>query len=52
MSGNITKKKRNSKGFKENGAKPRKINVSTVYEKCTEQLNPLGGFLPLIKFFI
>ena len=46
-----TKKKRNGKGFKENGAKARKINASTVYETCTEQLSPFGGLLPLIKFF-
>ncbi len=26
-----TKKKRNGKGFKENGAQARKINASTVY---------------------
>jgi len=44
------KKKRNGKGFKENGAKARKINASTVYETCTEQLSPFGGLLPLIKF--
>ena len=46
-----TKKKRNGKGFKENGAKARKINASTLYETCTEQLSPFGGLLPLIKFF-
>ncbi len=46
-----TKKKRNGKGFKENGAKARKINASTVFETCTEQLSPFGGLLPLIKFF-
>jgi hypothetical protein len=45
-----TKKKRNGKGFKENGAKARKINASTVYETCTEQLSPFGGLLALIKF--
>ena len=46
-----TKKKRNGKGFKENGAEARKINASTVYETCTEQLSPFGGLLALIKFF-
>jgi len=46
-----TKKKRNGKGFKENGAEARKINASTVFETCTEQLSPFGGLLPLIKFF-
>ena len=29
----------------------RKINASTVYETCTEQLSPFGGLLGLIKFF-
>ncbi len=48
---NNTKKKRNGKGFKENGAKARKINASTVFETCTEQLSPFGGLLPLIKLF-
>ena len=47
---NNTKKKRNGKGFKENGTKARKIDASTVYETCTEQLSPFGGLLPLIKF--
>ena len=47
---NNTKKKRNGKGFKENGAKARKINASTEYETCTEQLSTFGGLLPLIKF--
>jgi len=45
-----TKKKRNGKGFKENGAEARKINASTVYETCSEQLSPFGGLLALIKF--
>ena len=44
------KKRRNGKGFKANGAKARKINASTAYETCTEQLSPFGGLLPLIKF--
>ena len=47
---NNTKKKRNGKGFKENGAKARKIDASTAFETCTEQLSPFGGLLPLIKF--
>ena len=47
---NNTKKKRNGKGFNENGAKARKINASTEYETCTEQLSPFGGLLALIKF--
>ena len=41
---NNTKKKRNSKGFDENGAKARKINASTAFETCTEQLHHLAGF--------
>jgi hypothetical protein len=45
-----SKKKRNCKGFKTNGAKARKINASTVYETCTEQLSPFGGLLSLIKY--
>ena len=45
---NNTKKKRNGKGFKENGAETIKINASTVYETFTEQLSPFGGLLPLI----
>ena len=45
------KKRHNGKGFKTNGAEARKINASTVYETCTEQLSPFGGLLPLIKFF-
>jgi hypothetical protein len=45
-----TKKKRNRKGFKANGAKARKINASTPYDTCTEQLSPFGGLLALIKF--
>ena len=45
-----TRKKRSSKGFKENGAKARKINASTSYETCTEQLSPFGGLLAMIKF--
>jgi len=40
---NNTKKKRNGKGFKANGAKAGKINASTVYETCNEQLSPFGA---------
>ena len=47
---NNTKKKRNGKGFQADGAKAIKINASTVYETCTEQLSPFGGLLALIKF--
>ena len=47
---NNTKKKHNGKGFKEYGAKAIKINASTAFETCTEQLSPFGGLLALIKF--
>ena len=42
---NNTKKKRNGKGFKENDAEARKINASTVYETCTEQLSPFWRYV-------
>jgi hypothetical protein len=45
-----TRQKRSSKGFKKNRSKARKINASTQYETCTEQLSPFGGLLALIKF--
>ena len=48
---NNTRKKRSSKGFKANRAKARKIDVSTEYETCDEQLSPYGGLLAVIKFF-
>ena len=44
------KKRHNGKGFKANGAKTKKINASTIFETCTEQLSPFGRLLPLIKF--
>ena len=48
----ISNKKRcNGKGFITNGAQARKIDASTVFETCTEQLSPFGGLLALIKFF-
>ncbi|MEE8380142.1 MAG: IS1380 family transposase [Gammaproteobacteria bacterium] len=43
-------KRRTGKGFKRNRAKARKINPSTRYDTCTEQLRPFGGLLALIKF--
>lgn len=46
-----TKKSRISKGFCKNRARARKIDASTVYETCTEQLSPFGGLLALVKFF-
>ena len=45
------RKKRSSKGFTANNADARKINASTEYETCDEQLSPYGGFLAVIKFF-
>jgi hypothetical protein len=44
------RKKRNGKRFNENGLEARKINASTVFETCTDQLSPFGGLLALIKF--
>jgi hypothetical protein len=40
----------NSKGSEENEPRARKINASTVFETCTEQITPFGGLLGLIKF--
>jgi hypothetical protein len=45
------RKNRNPKELSPNGAKAKKINASTAYETCSEQLSPFGGLLPLIKFF-
>ena len=44
------KKKRSRKGFCKKRTRARKINASTAYETCTEQLSPFGGLLALIKF--
>lgn len=41
----------NSKGFSEQDSIARKINDSTTYETCTEQLRAIGWLLGLIKFF-
>jgi hypothetical protein len=48
---NNSRKNRTRKGFCKNRTKARKINASTPYETCTEQLSPFGGLLALIKFF-
>jgi hypothetical protein len=48
---NNNKKSRRRKGFCKNRVKARKINASTAYETCTEQLSPFGGLLALVKFF-
>jgi len=49
---NKSKKRRNrkGKGFNEKSARAKKINASTAYDTCSEQLSPFGGLLPLIKF--
>ena len=44
------KKRRVSKGSRKNGSEARKINTSTGYETCTEQITAFGGLLGLIKF--
>ena len=44
------RKRRVSKGYRENGSEARKINASTAYDTCTEQITPFGGLLGLIKF--
>jgi hypothetical protein len=41
---------RNTKGSIENRARASKINASTQYETCSEQLSPFGGLLATIKF--
>ena len=46
-----TKQRNTGKGFKTKGVAARKIDASTVFETCTEQLSPFGGLLALIKFF-
>ena len=48
---NSTRKSRAGKGSFKNRARARKINASTPFETCTEQLSPFGGLLALIKFF-
>jgi hypothetical protein len=45
-----SRKKRVRKGFFTNHPKARKINASTGYETCSEQLTGFGGLLALIKF--
>ena len=40
-----------SKGSETEAKRARKINASTDFETCTEQLSPFGGLLGLIKFF-
>ncbi|MCP4419608.1 MAG: IS1380 family transposase [Chloroflexi bacterium] len=45
------RKNRKDKGFRANTARARRINASTPYETCSEQLSPFGGLLAMIKFF-
>lgn len=45
------RKSRTGKAFSANCARARKINASTRFETCSEQLSPFGGLLALIKFF-
>jgi len=47
----ISRKNRAGKGSCKNRDRARKINASTRFETCTEQLSPFGGVLALIKFF-
>jgi len=49
QSNNITKKL-TGKGFEESEPRARKINASTGFETCTEQISAFGGLLGLIKF--
>jgi hypothetical protein len=43
-------KKVASKGFEDSVQRPRRINASTAFETCTEQISAFGGLLGLIKF--
>lgn len=47
----VSRKKRCGKGSRAHRATARKINASTAFETCSEQLSPFGGLLALIKFF-
>jgi hypothetical protein len=50
---NKSKKRQNRKrkGSAKNPVRAKKINASTPYDGCSEQLSPFGGVLALIKFF-
>ena len=41
----------NCKGSIKSRSRANKINASTPYETCSEQLSPFGGLLAMIKFF-
>lgn len=45
-----SRKRLASKHFNQDGERARKINASTTYGTCGEQLSPFGGLLGLIKF--
>ena len=45
-----TAKTHDCKGFSNSSARASKINASTAYDTCREQLSPFGGLLALIKF--
>ena len=44
-----SRKKLVSKHFNQDGGRARKINASTAYGTCGEQLSPFGGLLGLVK---
>jgi hypothetical protein len=45
-----TAKTHDCKGLSQGSARTNKINASTAYDTCREQLSPFGGLLALIKF--
>lgn len=47
---NNNRKKPVGKGIHKKQDRPRKINASTQYGTCSEQISPFGGLLALIKF--
>ena len=49
---NKSKKRQNRKrkGVAKSPARAKKIDASTAYDTCSEQLSPFGGVLPLVKF--
>jgi hypothetical protein len=48
---NNSRKSPGGKGSSATRARARKLNASTRFETCSEQLSPFGGLLALIKFF-
>ncbi len=40
------------KGISKPSARASKINASTAFDTCREQLSPFGGLLALIKFLV